>query len=49
MIIEDNVYVPQGPIDKSALIQVMAWRRTGEKPLPDPMLTYCQLDPKDQT
>ena len=28
-----------GPIDnKSALVQVMAWRRTGYKPLPEPML-----------
>ena len=24
---------------KSALVQVMAWRRTGDKPLPKPMLT----------
>ena len=32
-------FVPKGPIDnKSALIQVMAWRRTGDKPLPEPML-----------
>ena len=32
--------VPRSPIDnKSALVQVMAWRRTGDKPLPDPMLT----------
>ena len=29
----------------SALVQVMAWRRTGGKPLPEPMLIYCQLDP----
>ena len=28
------------PIDnKSALVQVMAWRRTGDKPLAEPMLT----------
>ena len=33
-------FVPKGQIDyKSALVQVMAWRRTGEKPLPEPMLT----------
>ena len=33
-------FVPQGPIDyKSALVQVMAWHRTGEKPLPESMLT----------
>ena len=32
--------VPKGPIDiKSALVQVMAWRRTGDKPLPEPMRT----------
>ena len=31
--------VPEGPIDiKSALVQVMAWCRTGDKPLPKPML-----------
>ena len=29
-------FVPKGPIDyKSALVQVMAWHRTGEKPLPE--------------
>ena len=33
-------FVPKGPIDnKSALVQVMAWRRRGDKPLPGPMLT----------
>ena len=32
-------FVPKGPIDnKSALVQVMAWRRTGDKPLSEPML-----------
>ena len=31
---------PKGPIDnKAALVQVMAWRRTGDKPLPEPMPT----------
>ena len=31
-------FVPTGPIDcKSALVQVMAWRRTRDKPLPGPM------------
>ena len=30
----------KGPNDnKSALVQVMAWRRTDNKPLPEPMLT----------
>ena len=32
-------FVPKGPIvNKSALVQVMAWRRTGDKPLTEPML-----------
>ena len=34
-------FVPRCPIDnKSTLIQVMAWRQTGYKPLPEPMLTH---------
>ena len=33
-------FVPKGPIgNKPALVQVMAWRRTGDKPLPEAMLT----------
>ena len=33
-------FVSKGPIDnKSALFQVMAWRRTGDKPLPEAMMT----------
>ena len=32
-------FVPRGPIDsKPALVQVMAWRRIGDKPLPEPMM-----------
>ena len=32
--------VPKSPIDnKPALAQVMSWRRRGNKPLPEPMLT----------
>ena len=32
--------VPRCPTDnKPALVQVMAWRRRGDKPLPEPMLT----------
>ena len=32
--------VPNSPIDnKLALVQAMAWRRTGDKPLPEPMMT----------
>ena len=33
-------YIPRSPIDnKSALAQIMAWRRTGDKPLPEPTMT----------
>ena len=33
-------FVPYGPNDNtSALVQVMAWRRTGDKPLPEAMMT----------
>ena len=33
-------FVPKGPIEnKPALVQVMAWRRTGDKPLPEPLHT----------
>ena len=32
--------LPKSPIDiKAALVQVMAWRRTGDKPLPEPIMT----------
>ena len=32
--------VPKSPINnKPALVQVMAWHRTGDKPLPEPMMT----------
>ena len=32
-------YVPRGPIDnKPAFVQVMAWRRTGDKALSEPMM-----------
>ena len=31
-------FVPMGPIDnKPALVQIMAWRRSGDKPLSEPM------------
>ena len=31
--------VPRGPIDnKPTLVQVMVWRRTGDKPLSEPMM-----------
>ena len=33
-------FVPESPIDsKSALVQLMVWRRTDDKPLPEPVLT----------
>ena len=31
----------------SPLVQVMACHLLGTKPLPKPMLIYCQLEPKD--
>ena len=33
----------------AALLQVMAFRLFSTKPLPEPMLTYCQLDPWTKT
>ena len=48
MILNENVwipntirlkFVPKGQIDNNtALVQVMAWRRTGDKPLSEPMM-----------
>ena len=33
-------FVPAGPIDNSpALVLIMAWRRIGDNPLSEPMLT----------
>ena len=33
-------YVPRSPINNEpALVKVMAWRWTGDKPLPEPMMT----------
>ena len=32
-------FVPRSPINnKPALVQVMAWRQIGDKPLPEPMM-----------
>ena len=32
-------FVPRSPINNnSALVQVMAWHRIGDKPLPEPMM-----------
>ena len=33
---------------RSALVQVMACRLFGTKPLPEPMLDYCELDSCEQ-
>ena len=34
-------FVPKGPIDnKAALVQVLVCRQTGDKPLPEPMVTH---------
>ena len=34
------ILVPKGPINNiPALVQIMAWRRTGNKPLSEPMVT----------
>ena len=33
-------FADEVPIDnKSSLVQVVAWHQTGDKPLPEPMLT----------
>ena len=33
-------FVPKGPIENNpALVSIMAWRRIGDKPLSEPMLT----------
>ena len=34
---------------RSVLVQIMACRLCGTKPLSKPMLSYCQLDPNEQT
>ena len=34
-------FVPHGPVNNiPAMVQIMAWRRTGDKPLPEPMMVY---------
>ena len=34
------MFVPGGPIDNmTALVQIMAWHQTGDKPLSEPMLS----------
>ena len=37
-------FVPRSLIDnKAALVEVMAWRQTGAKPLPEPVMTAISL------
>ena len=34
-------FIPKGPINNiPALVQIMAWRQPGDKPLSEPMMTY---------
>ena len=34
-------FIPKGPIDNiPALVQIMAWRRPGDKPLSEPMVVW---------
>ena len=36
-------FVPKGPINNiPALVQIMAWRRPGDKPLFEPMMVYLR-------
>ena len=36
-------------VNKPSLVQIMACHLAGAKPLSEPMLEYCQLDPWEQT
>ena len=37
-------FVPKGPVDNNpAVVQIMAWRRIGDKPLSEPMLTLHEV------
>ena len=36
-------------IIRMTLVLIMAWHLPGGKPLPELILTYCQLDPQEQT
>ena len=37
-------FVPKGPIGNiSALVEIMAWRGRGDKPLSEPMLTQVMM------
>ena len=53
LFLSENVYisiktslkfVPKGPIDNmTALVQIMAWRRTGDKPISEPMTVSLMM------
>ena len=37
-------FVPKGPINNiPALVQIIAWRRPGNKPLPEPMMVHIPM------
>ena len=36
---------PYGNKDLSTLVQLMACRLFGNKPLPEPVMVYCEVDP----
>ena len=37
-------FAPRGPINNiPALVQIMAWRRPGDKPLSEPMIVYWRI------
>ena len=37
-------FVPKGPITNNpVLVQIMAWRRSGDKPLSEPMMVYWHI------
>ena len=42
-----SVYMRQQT--RTSLVQIMAWRLFGAKPLSEPMLEYCYLNPLEQT
>ena len=42
-----GAYMHRQPV--ASLVQIMAWRQTGAKPLSESMLPYCQLEAWEQT
>ena len=36
-------------VTSSSLVQVIVWHLCSAEPLPEQMLTYCQLNPREQT